>query len=119
MSSVYSVEIVTATITAGTALSAQVNIGDRQLCGIYIPSNWTTASMSFQASPDGGTTFGELLDNTATAISVSSVTASNFIALDPARLRCVNCIKVRSGTSGAAANQTNTVVVQLLTRYVA
>lgn len=119
MSSVYSVEIVTATIAAGASLSAQVNIGDRTLCGIYIPSNWTTASLSFQASPDGGATFGELLDNAAAAIAVSSVAAEKFIALDPTRLRCVNCIKVRSGTSGAAANQTNTVLVQLLTRYVA
>jgi hypothetical protein len=119
MSSLYSVEIVTATITTGTSLSAQVNLGDRALCGIYLPSNWTTASLSFQASPDGGTTFGELLDSAAAAIAVSSVAADKFIAMDADRWRCINCIKVRSGTSGAATNQTNTVAIKLLTRYVA
>lgn len=119
MSSLYSVEVVTATITTGTSLSAQVNIGDRQLCGIYLPTNWTTASLSFQASPDGGTTFGELLDSAAAAVAVSSVAADKFIAMDPEKWRAVNCIKVRSGTSGAATNQSNTVVVKLLTRYVA
>ncbi len=119
MSSLYSVEIVNATIASGASLSAQVNIGDRQLCGIYVPTGWTTAVITFQASPDGGITFGELVDIAATAISVSSITADKFVALDPARFRCVNCIKVRSGTSGAAVNQGSDVTLKLLTRYVA
>ncbi|SRR5260370_5519345 len=111
---------VTAQIAATQSLSPQVNLGAKTLVGLYLPANWTTAGLSFQASADGGATFGELLDQTATAIAVASVAggAVTFIAFDPAKLRGVNCIKVRSGTSAAPVVQTNTVTLTLVLRSV-
>jgi len=111
---------ITATIASGQRLSGAVSIANKTLVGIVIPANWTTASLSFQASGDGGTTFGELLDETATAKSVSSITGGAYtvIAVDPTKWRGITSLKVRSGTSGAAVNQTNTVNLVLLTRMV-
>lgn len=112
------VNVVSAQIASGTALSGQIDIGSWTLVGIVVPSNWTTAGLSFQASADGGVSWGELLDQTATAISVSSVTGGTqvFIALDPTKLRGVQSIKVRSGTSAAPVSQANTVSLSLITR---
>lgn len=111
-------DVVVATIQSGTALSPQTNLGGKTLIGIFLPANWTTASLSFQASPDGGATFGELVDASAAAIAISSVAAGIFVTLDPTKWRGINCIKVRSGTSGAPANQAATVALQLVTRFV-
>lgn len=107
-------------IASGQALSAEVDIGGWTLVGIVVPSNWTTAGLSFQASADGGITWGELQDQTATAIGVSSIAGGTqvFIAIDPTKLRGVRSLKVRSGTAAVPVNQTNTVTLQLLTRFV-
>ena len=107
-------------IGSGAAISAQINIGQKTPVAIAVPANWTTAALSFQASGDGGATFGELLDATATAVSVSSITGGAYtvIQLDPTKWRGINCLKVRSGSSGAPVNQTNSVTLQLLTRFV-
>lgn len=111
------IDYVTVQIAAGQSLSGEVDIGSKSLVGIVFPSNWTTASLSFQASIDSSA-FGELLDQTATAISVSSVTggALTVIAIDPAKLRGITALKVRSGTSGVAVNQVNLVTLTLITR---
>ena len=124
MAGPYVTDVVVTTIAQNQSLSPQANIGDKTLIGIFLPSTWTAASLSFQASPDGGTTFAELVDSNAAAIAVSSITAGTngtFIALDPSKWRGINCIKVRSGTSGAPVNQTNAAgaAIQLLTRYIA
>ncbi len=111
-------EQVSAQIAAGQSLSAQVDIGGWTLVGIVVPANWTTAGLSFQASADGGATWGELLDMTATAITVSSIAGAARIAIDPTKLRGVRSLKVRSGTSGAPVAQTNAVTLTLLTRFV-
>jgi hypothetical protein len=109
---------VTAVITAASALSPQVDLGGYSLVGVVIPSNWITATLSFQASPDGGVTWGELLTAGGTPYAIGSVTggAPERIAVDPTALRGVRSLKVRSGTSASPTNQTNTVSIILLTR---
>lgn len=119
MADPYLIDAIPAPIAAGQSLSAQINIGGKTLVGIAIPANWTSAGLSFQASGDGGATFGELLDETATAKSVGSVAGGTYteIAFDPTKWRGITCIKVRSGTSASPVIQTNTVSVKLLTRF--
>ena len=87
MADPFLIDSIPVAIAAGQSLSAQINIGGKTLVAIAIPSNWTTASLSFQASGDGGTTFGELLDETATAKTISSVTGGAYtvIAVDPTK----------------------------------
>ncbi|MES2055830.1 MAG: hypothetical protein V4564_07830 [Pseudomonadota bacterium] len=107
-------EVIPATILSGAALSAEVDIGSKQLVGIAMPAAWTTAVITLQASLDGGATWLELV-NTTGAVSYT-VAAGQFLALDPATLRGVNAIKVRSGTSGLAVNQGADRIVGLAVR---
>lgn len=113
------INIVQAQIASGQALSGQVDIGERSLVGLVLPTNWSAATggISFQASPDGGATWYEVLAVTGSAYSIGFTAAgSAYIAIDPTALRGIVSIKVRSGTSAAPVNQTNTVTLQLITR---
>jgi len=92
------------TILSGAALSGALNLGDKTICGFYMPAVWTAAAMSFQVSNDGGTTWLEYYDSKA-ALSSWPVVAVQFIAVDPVMFRGVNCIKFRSGTSATPVNQ--------------
>lgn len=108
-------------IAAEAAISAEVDIGGYPLVGIFVPVNWTTAAITFQGSPDGGTTWGEVTDITGTPIEISSLTGgalAYFVALDPTKLRGLRSLKVRSGTQAAPVNQANAVILTLLTRPV-
>lgn len=117
-------ETVTATIASGQSLSAQVNLGDKQLVAIVMPSGWDAADLTFQASADGGTTWGELFAtdglaaDAVAAIQIHLPAASLYIAIDPDQLRAINCLKVRSGTSGAPVNQTAGRALTLVIRGV-
>lgn len=117
-------ETQSATIAAGAALSGQANLGEKQLVGIVMPAAWTAADITFQASADGGATWGELMTadgapaDAAAAFQIHSPAASQFIGLDPAKLRGANCLKLRSGTAATPVNQVAQAVLTLLTRGV-
>jgi hypothetical protein len=91
-------------IANGTAISAATPLGAKTLVGLSMPAAWTAAGLSFQVSPDGGTTWQELVDTTGAAISFT-VAAATFMQVTPSSWRGVNMIKVRSGTSGSPVNQ--------------
>ena len=107
-----------ATILSGTALSGPVALGAFSLVGISMPAAWTAAALTFQVSPDGGTTWQELVDNTGAAISITAA-AGTFIMLvgEPSYdWRGINMIRVRSGTVGVPVNQAADRVVNIITR---
>lgn len=103
-----------ATIANGQALSGAAQLGGRLLHAIQMPSVWTSASMTFQASYDGAT-FANVYDQYGNELSVE-VAASRFVALDPTLFAGAQGIKVRSGTSGAAVNQGQATDVALCCR---
>jgi len=108
-------EQITATIASGTSLSPATGLGAKTLVGIAMPAGWDAASLTFQISIDGGTTWLEMAAFSAGIVA----SASNFISVDPTYWRGLNNIKVRSGTSGAAVNQTADRVLTLLVRPIA
>lgn len=115
MSLPVNIDYITATIISGTALSAAVPLGASTLTAISMPSGWDAAGLSFQGSPDGGTTWQEIVDTTNTAISFT-VAAGTFIQVPSANWYGMNMIKVRSGTSGSPVNQTATRALTLICR---
>lgn len=114
MSGFLDLEVIQAKIASGTSLSAEADIGSKLLVGVVMPATWDAASVTFQVSLDGGQTFLDLHNVTAEVSLVAA--ASQFIALDPAAYRGVNAIKVRSGTSASAVNQTADRIVGLAVR---
>ena len=101
------------TISSGTSLSPAISIGNGLLVGIAMSAGWDAASMTFQVSYDGGTTFQEMQSSSA-AISFT-VALGQFIAVDPTLWRGVNTLKVRSGTAAAPVNQTADRIINLIT----
>lgn len=113
------VDNISASIAAGQSLSPEVDIGSKSLVGIVLPANWSAAAggLSFQVSVDGGVTWNELTTVGGTAYAIAFTAAAGaYIAIDPATLRGVQAIKIRSGTAGAPVNQTNAVTLTLVTR---
>jgi hypothetical protein len=107
-----------ASIGAGTSLSGPVALGALTLVGISMPSTWTAAVLTFQASPDGGTTWQELYDGSGNEVTITAA-AGQFVILeaDPSYMwRGVNMVQLRSGTSAAPVNQVAAAVVNLVTR---
>lgn len=102
--------VVVATIPDDQSLSAGVKLGNLAPVALVIPSaNWVAADITFQASFDGGTTWLNLFDSGSDTEITVQAAASRFIGLlaavaDP--LSGIQWLKVRSGTSGAAVNQT-------------
>ncbi|MGJ5163167.1 hypothetical protein [Bradyrhizobium sp. HKCCYLR1051] len=93
-----------ATILNGASLSDFVALGAKSLVGIEMPAAWTAANLTFQVSTDGGTTFNNLYDASGNEYTVTAA-ASRYIYLDRNVFFGINAIKVRSGTSSAAVNQ--------------
>lgn len=107
------IDILTTTIAAGQTVSAEADIGNKSLVGIQVPVNWSAATISFQASIDGGATWGPIV-NAAGAYSIASVGAGqSYVAIDPTTLRGISSFKIVSGSS-----QTNAVTLSLITRLV-
>lgn len=103
-------DYLTATIASGASLSAAQKV-DGKLVGIIIPSAWTSAGMTFQASHDG-TTFADVWDSATGTAAERTIASGNiptsstrFLALSLADWIGVNFVKVRSGTSGSPVNQ--------------
>lgn len=106
-------QVFTATINAGASLSQAIDLVDTRLFGFQMPSAWTTAAMTFQVSADG-VTYNDLYDDTATETNLT-VSASKFIVLsNPQRFLGIRYLKVRSGTTGSAVNQSAQADIKLV-----
>jgi hypothetical protein len=105
-------EPIPATIAASGSVSDDVNLGGRVLVGIEMPTAWTAASITFQASFDG-TNFFDVYDGAGSEVS-GTAGASQFITMNPATLYGIKVIRVRSGTSAAAVNQAAERVINLI-----
>jgi hypothetical protein len=100
-----SLETLSTTISNGTSLTGTINLGGFRLFGIVVPSSWTTANLSFQVSTDGGSTWANMQDQQGNEI-VAVATMSNCTVLNPVSFAAVQCIRVRSGTSGTPVMRT-------------
>jgi hypothetical protein len=102
-----------ATIQATGSLSPEVDIGAGVLVGVFVPSGWTSANITFQASPDGGVTWGNVFTYLGSEFTLVA-TPGQFLTLDPTQLKGLRSLKLRSGTSASPVSQSSTVNVTLL-----
>lgn len=104
-----------ATIAPGASLSGPVATGVDTLVGISMPAAWTAAALTFQVSPDGGTTWQELYDGAGNEISITAA-AGQFIQMTSYLWRGMNMFQVRSGTAAAPVAQSAGAVITLIAR---
>ena len=101
------------TISSGSSLSSAVDLGGRKLVAIVMPSAWTAASLTFQASVDGVTYYDVYDGSTERTVAVA---ASYYSMLAIGDYVGVRYLKVRSGTAASGVNQgadrTLTLVLQ-------
>lgn len=105
----------TVTIAGGASLSGAIDLQRYRLRGVIVPTAWVAANLTFQASVDDKT-YLELVDDTGSAVTVTG-TAGSFSALKEATANLfagVRYLKVRSGTSGAAVNQSGNTPIILI-----
>lgn len=93
-------------IPAGaTGLSGAVYIGMAEIIGYLVTNHWQAADITLQASPDN-VTYGEVLASSDSAAKTLKAAVGNYYTL-ATPLRIGPWIKLRSGTSGSAVNQTD------------
>lgn len=112
---------VDAAIGNGQSLSTAVQLTEGQLVGLVIPSAWTAAAVSFDASWDGGTTYAPLYSQTGEVNVPSGYIATaerRYFGIDPVAFLGVTHLKVRSGLNGAAVAQGGARTVTLVMRGV-
>lgn len=89
-------------IANGASLSVAYNLRGKIPVGIYMPTAWTAADLTFKVSPDG-----ETYCNLHTSAGEYSLTTSAgiFLSLSQENFAGTNFIKVRSGTVAVPVNQ--------------
>jgi hypothetical protein len=107
------------TIADATALSAPIDLGAGLTpVAIIVPSTWTTAVISFAASPTLGGTYVPLYRTDGTEVTTGSIAGGTdkWIALFPADLSSVQFFKIRSGTVAAPVTQSGGDTLTLVCR---
>lgn len=109
----------TVTIANGASLSDAEDLGGFTLVGVITDSAWDTNSMSFlSATTLDGTYLPVKSLTTGSEFTAPGIAASGWYGADPADFASVRYLKVRSGTSAAAVNQSGDTVVTLVLRGV-
>lgn len=105
----------TAAIANNASLSGAVDLQDNPLVAVLIPSAWTTADITFQASVDG-TNYYNVYNMSGDEYTITVGGTSRLIVLSPLEFQWARYVKIRSGTAGTPVAQggarTLTVVVR-------
>lgn len=120
----------TVTIAAGaTGLSSAFSPapdGDFAIVGIFMPSTWTAAAITFQASLDRPAltafdsapgNFLDVYDDSGNEVSITAA-ASRALMLSQSVLIVGRSFKIRSGTSATPVDQTTTRTLTIAFRKV-
>lgn len=94
------------TIAATESLSAEIDLRGYEVVAIHMPAAWTAANLTFQAATQPGGTYADVHDDEGAEITVTAAAGHVVtIGIDLKKMRGLNFIRVRSGTSGTAVAQ--------------
>lgn len=101
-----------ATIADGASLSGAVDITGHKVVALRQPASCEGTAFTMQASYDGGTTFEDLQTDAAEwSVTKSATVAQVIMPKEDLKVVGPTHIKVRTGTSAAATNQTGAATV--------
>ena len=86
--------------SGATGLSGEIDLAGNILVAIQMPATWVSASLTFQASLDGGNTYGNVFQDDGTEFTLLAVAGIVIVIRTPAEWWHGAKIKIRSGTSG-------------------
>lgn len=100
---------ITATIPNGQSMTEVIDLDSQLVSGVRVPPStlWTSASLTFMVSADGGVTFADLFkDGSEYTVSVGTGrTNATFYDIPPQDFAGYSHIRVRSGVSATPVNQ--------------
>ena len=111
------VTVTAVTISSGSSISVGFETDGQPIMGLQLPTAWTAAGITMQASYNG-TTYGEVTNSSGTYASVV-VSTSTYAAILPTEVAaCYGApyVRLRSGTLSAAVLQGGDRVIQVVTR---
>ena len=108
------VDYIDVTIANGASLSGAADLGTYILCGLIPDSAWDTNDITFQVSYDNSNWYD--LYKEGTEYTLSGAVAQDWQGVDVELFLAVPYVKVRSGTTGSAVNQSGDTVITLITR---
>lgn len=91
------------TILANQSLSDPIDLGADRLVALLMPSVWTTAAITFQASDRIDGTYINVYDSSGNELTAQA--AASRAVVDLLELGALRFIKLRSGTSGSPVPQ--------------
>lgn len=106
----------TIVIATSTTVSAEIDIGDADLVGIWTPSTFDGTDITFTASPTSGGTFAPVAASKAAATAYTIVTTtSTFTPIDPTVFTGLRYIKI---VTTSAQTTTNTIFTLALRKKI-
>jgi hypothetical protein len=107
---------VPAAIAAGANLTPALKLEGFGVVRIALPASWDTANLTFQVSDEENGTFTDLYDSDGNEVVVIASANRNIVL--PARIFGTGFffIKVRSGTSATAVNQSVARTLKMIVR---
>jgi hypothetical protein len=100
----------------GSIMADGVDLNQFTPVGVLLPAGWTSAGLSFAASPDGAT-YGALYDKDG-EVMIATLAGGEYVVLDPLKFFGARWLKIRSGTAGSPVNQGADRVLTLVVRRV-
>jgi len=110
-------KVISASIASGESLTGEIDLEQFTYLAIVMPSEWTPANLTFQVSDASGGTYQNVYDDTGVEATVI-VSASRTVSIDmnAMKLQPFRYLKIRSGTSVVAVNQTADRTIKILTK---
>jgi len=102
--------------SGATGLSGEIDLAGNILVAIQMPATWVSASLTFQASLDGGNTYGNVFQDDGTEFTLLAVAGIVIVIRTPAEWWHGAKIKIRSGTSATPVDQTADRILKLATQ---
>lgn len=93
-----------AVIANGASQTGPLDMHDRVITTIIVPSVWTAANITLLASSTQTGTFSPVYDAAGTELTISAA-ASRVVVIAPDATRGLKWVKLRSGTTGTPVNQ--------------
>lgn len=104
-------------IANGASLSSEIDLGDRVVVAIELPTGYTGTAVSFAAAQEStaeGGTYVPVIDKTGAEVTLT-VGPGKVVIVDPQTTRAFRNIKLVSGTNAAPVVQAGARLVNVVT----